>query len=296
MKKTIVTLIMALLITAAAGVAFVNLGRANPFTNSQYSGEKGAPPGAPSPIVSILSPENNREYNTDSITLNFNASVEEFSEGGYNSPLIRGMRIDESSYTADWLDNFTQIDLATYLDPEEASDRVSVSLNLSGIPDGKHVIRVHVFAQGSIVDPFHWYTFETGGSSKVSFTIDTVPPRVTVFPIGNMTFTESKPVEVHLNFTLNEPAAKISYVLDERGNVTVEGNTTLSGLSTGEHNVTIFAWDAAGNVGCSETVAFTVVEPFPTLSVVAVSIASISAVGTGLLLFYRKHRREAART
>ena len=291
MRKTAaIVALAALLITATAGVSLVNFGTANPFTNSQYSGQTGAPSGAPSPIVSIFSPENNREYNTDSITLTFNASVEEFSEGGYSSPLIRGMQIDESYYTADWLQNSTQIDLATYLDPEEGSDRVSVSLNLTGIPDGMHVIRVYVLAQGEIVDPFHWYTFETVGYSWVDFTIDTTPPSVSVFPIGNVSYAESEVPEVPLIFTLNESASKISYVLDGRDNVTVDGNTTLSGLSNGEHSVTVFAWDAAGNVGCSETVAFTVAEPeaFPALPVVAVSSASIAVVGAGLLVYFRK--------
>jgi hypothetical protein len=294
MRKTAatLTLISALIIAAAAGTYFVGLGKANPFTNSQYSGKTGAPSSAPSPVVSIFSPEINREYNTDSITLTFNASVEEFSEGGYNSPAIGGMRIDESYYTADWLPNSTQIDLATYLDPEEGSNRVSVSVNLTGIPDGKRVIRVYVLAEGVIIDPFHWYTFETVGYSRVNFTIDTIPPSVSVFPIGNETYAEP---EVPLNFTVNESTLKISYVLDGMDNVTVEGNTTLSGLSNGEHSVTVYAWDAAGNIGASETVTFTIVEPFPTLPVATVSTASITATGAGLLVYFRKRRREAAR-
>ena len=298
MRKTAVaiTLISLLLITAAAGSQLVNLGRANPFTNSVYSGETPAPSSAKSPVISIFSPENNREYNRDFITLTFNVSVEEFSEGGYNSPMTRGMRIDESFYTVDWLQNATtQIDLGTYLDLEEGSDELSVSLNLTGIPDGKHVIRVSATAYGTIVDPFHWYKFRTTGSSWVDFTIDTTPPSVSVVPIGNKTYGESEVPEVPLNFTVNESASKISYVLDGQKNMTVAGNTTLTGLSKGLHNVTVFAWDAAGNVGCSETVTFTVAEPetFPTVSLFAVSGASIAVVGAGLLLYFKKRKREA---
>ena len=292
MKTKVIIFISALSLLAVAGTQFATLGRANPFTNSQYSGKTVAPSSAPSPLVQIFSPEN-KKYNTDSITLNFNASVEAFSEGGLNSPLIRGMRIAKSDYTVDWLLNSTQIDLEAYFDPEEDSNRVSVSLNLTGVPEGNHVVRVWVFAVGSIVGPFHWYTFETVGYSWINFAVDTIPPRVSVFPIGNTTYSESEPVGVLLNFTLTEPASKISYVLDGQDNITIDGNTTLCGLSKGAHTVTVFAWDTAGNVGCSEAVIFTVLEPFPTLPLTAVSIATISMGGAGLLVYFKKRSRRA---
>ena len=61
-------------------------------------------------------------------------------------------------------------------------------------------------------------------------------------------------------------------------------------LPSGEHNVTVYAWDAAGNVGASETVTFTVAEPdiFPTVPVTAVFTASISALAAGFFLYHRK--------
>jgi len=96
MRKTVAALIMALLITAGAGILLVNSAMANPFTNSQYSGSTGAPAGAPSPTVSILYPEDNNAYNTDSITLNFNTSVEQISETSPHQVAVRGMRIIES--------------------------------------------------------------------------------------------------------------------------------------------------------------------------------------------------------
>lgn len=283
--------ISVLLFLAVGGTELVNLGRANPYTNSQYSGETGAPPSAKSPVVSIFSPENNKMYSTNSVTLAFNATVEEFSEGGYTSPLITGMRIDESHYTADWLQNSTQIELATYLDPEESYNSVSVSMNLTGIPDGNHVIRIYVSAKGTIVDPFHWYTFKRAGYSRVNFTIDTSSPRVSVFPIINKTYAESELREIPLTFTVNESTSKISYVLDGRDDVTIDGNTTLSGLSYGVHNVTVFAWDNTGNVGSSEIIWFSVAEAFPTVTVAAASVATIAFTGTGLLVYFKKRKR-----
>jgi hypothetical protein len=81
-------------------------------------------------------------------------------------------------------------------------------------------------------------------------------------------------VDVPLNFTVSESASKLSYVLDGQDDVPIEGNTTLTGLSAGVHNVTVYAWDAAGNVGASETITFTV-ETFPSAPVVA-SVVSVA--------------------
>ena len=288
MKKTKVALIMALLITAAVEILLVNSAMANPFTNSQYSGSTGAPSGAPSPTVSILYPEDHKAYNTDSITLNFNTSVEQISEISPNQVAVRGMQIIESYFTADWLPNQTKIEIAPYLNAEGAS----VSLNLTGVPDGKHSLRVYVLAKGSIIDPFHWYDFKTVGFSRVNFIVDTSPPSISVSQTRNETHVESETLEVPLNFTLNEPAMKISYVLDGMKKVTIDGNTTLSVLSNGKHSLTVYAWDAAGNVGASETATFTVAKPesFPTFPVVTVSTASTGFAAAGLLI-YRKRKR-----
>jgi hypothetical protein len=75
--------------------------------------------------------------------------------------------------------------------------------------------------------------------------------------------------------------------------VTINGNTTLTDLPNGDHNVTIYATDEFGNIGASETVYFSVEvpEPFPTLQVVAVSVAIVAVVAIGLLIYFKKRRR-----
>jgi hypothetical protein len=92
-----------------------------------------------------------------------------------------------------------------------------------------------------------------------------------------------------LNFSINEPVSQITYSLDGQENVTIAGNTTLADLSAGTHNVTVYAWDTAGNVGASETVTFTVT-PFPTAPAAAASVASIAAVTAGLLVYFKKRK------
>jgi N-acetylneuraminic acid mutarotase len=80
-------------------------------------------------------------------------------------------------------------------------------------------------------------------------------PRISVLSPENKVYNESS---VALTFRVNEPASWTGYSLDGQDNVTVTGNATLSGLSSGLHNVTVYANDTAGNMGVSETIKFTV--------------------------------------
>jgi hypothetical protein len=52
----------------------------------------------------------------------------------------------------------------------------------------------------------------------------------------------------------------------------------------------VYARDAFGNVGASETVSFTVDVPFPVTMVVA-PIASVAVVGVGLILYFKRRKR-----
>jgi hypothetical protein len=52
---------------------------------------------------------------------------------------------------------------------------------------------------------------------------------------------------------VNEPTSWIGYSLDNKPNVTITGNTTLTGLSNSSHNVIVYATDLAGNTGSNAT-------------------------------------------
>lgn len=148
-----------------------------------------------------------------------------------------------------------------------------LSFNLS---DGSHTI---------IASAFHL------GSACVTFTIDTTPPKVSVSSPENKTYNM---FDVPLIFTVNELASQITYSLDGQDNVTVAGNTTLTGLSAGEYNVTVYAKDLVGNVGTSETIHFNIAEepePFPTLFVATVTVSALVLVSAGLLIYFKKRKR-----
>jgi hypothetical protein len=147
----------------------------------------------------------------------------------------------------------------------------SVSFNLS---DGSHTIIANAYASGA---------------ACVTFTIDTTPPNVSIASPENITYYT---FDVPLNFTVNEAVSQITYSLDGEDNVTVAGNTTLTGLSPGEYNVTVYAQDAVGNVGASETIYFNTAKkpepkPFPT-TLVIVTIAAVAVISVGLLVYFKK--------
>ena len=120
---------------------------------------------------------------------------------------------------------------------------------------------------------------------KIAPEPDVTPPKISVLsPENNATFASDVP----LTFTVNEPVSWIGYSLDGQDNVTVTGNTTLTGLDTGWHNLTVFAEDAFGNIGASETIYFNVTEPFPTPLIVAA--IAISAVIVAVAVIYYRRR------
>ena len=74
--------------------------------------------------------------------------------------------------------------------------------------------------------------------------------------------------------------------------MTINGNTTLTDLPNGYHNITVYATDEAGNTGASETVYFSVEvpEPFPISTIAAVSVAIVAVTGAGLLIYFRRRK------
>jgi hypothetical protein len=104
-----------------------------------------------------------------------------------------------------------------------------------------------------------------------------------------MTFNSTS---VDLSFFVDEPTPRIAYSLDEQANVTVAGNTTLTDLPVGGHNVTVYAWDVYGNVGASEPVHFAIAisDSFPTVPVVVGSTTLVAVVCAGFLIYFKKRR------
>jgi hypothetical protein len=114
----------------------------------------------------------------------------------------------------------------------------------------------------------------------------TIPPSVSIVSVENSTVTSFS-----LIFTVDKPYVWLAYSLDGKENVTIDGNTTITGLTDGLHNITVFAIDEFGNMGASDVITFNIQEPFPIALVAAASVATIAVVGAGLLVYFKKRKR-----
>lgn len=140
---------------------------------------------------------------------------------------------------------------------------------------------------------------------SVDFTIassasDLSSPNITNLSIENQTYNTTN---IPINFTVDENILQASYSLDGQANVTTAGNSTLTGLTLGAHNITVYVWDDSGKVGASQTVNFKVanissaqVEPsesFPLATIIAVFVSFMVGVVLTFLFFFRKNTNES---
>ena len=116
-----------------------------------------------------------------------------------------------------------------------------------------------------------------------------ISPQNTNYTTNNITqFT------LPLTFTFNATASWIGYSLDNQTRITINGNDTLSQLSIGSHNITLFASGIFGNNGISNTTNFTIAKQVvpnsgfqPILLALPIVIFAVVLV-VGVLLYKRR--------
>jgi hypothetical protein len=265
---------LALLFSALAAGNFVELGAANPFYEERWTDP---------PVISIHSPVNGT--NVNSALLNFTVTKPDWWVG---TPGINGhaQTFDGVSYEIDgkYHGSVGSVD-------RNLTSPLNYFVYLTNLADGAHNLTVHAYATGPVWETHGlWdYNVSVNSSSVVYFALDTTIPSVSILSLENKAYHTAN---LNLTFTTDEPISLMSYSLDG-ANVTVTGNSTLTGLPNGEHNITVYATDLAGNVGASETITFTIAkpEPFPTALVATASGASATIIGIGLLVYFKKRKR-----
>jgi nitrous oxidase accessory protein NosD len=114
-------------------------------------------------------------------------------------------------------------------------------------------------------------------------------PEVNVYILENATYGN-----LPVTFTVNKPTSWTGYSLDGLDNITIAGNTTLTGISSGFHNITVYALDMVGVSGASETVYFSIAKEQEASQITPVAVATVVAavaVGVGLLVYFKKRKR-----
>ena len=81
------------------------------------------------------------------------------------------------------------------------------------------------------------------------------PPSIRILSPKEMVYAMKS---VPLVFTVDKATSWIGYSLDGQANITISGNTTLTGLEEGEHWIIVYAKDTAGRMGASCKVYFSV--------------------------------------
>jgi hypothetical protein len=128
--------------------------------------------------------------------------------------------------------------------------------NFDGIGDTPYVISENFTDYYPLKNPY-------GSSTDFTHQITVLYPENSTYITGN----------IPLEFTSNKTLTWTAYRLDNKNYVEINQNTaniTVTGLSGGAHNLTVFAKDSAGNVFASKTVYFTVENEFPVFNVVCI--------------------------
>lgn len=167
---------------------------------------------------------------------------------------------------------------------------VNWSTILEGLSEGPHSLKVAASCKSyymtSTSGGNQYYRIYGASSEVINFTV-VYPPAVSILSLENKTYNTNS---IELDFEVNESVSKIEYCLDGQEKIVSDGNVTLTGLSDGWHNVTVYATDLDGYVGISETAYFKI-EPFPTALVVASSVTvAVVCVGLGLLVYGIKRK------
>jgi len=108
------------------------------------------------------------------------------------------------------------------------------------------------------------------------------PPSISIVWPQNMSYSVN---DVPLIFTLSGLTSWIGYSLDEQGNVTINGNTTMVGLSEGSHTITVYANDTVGFMGYSERVFFTVDTLSPNIVILSPENETYATASVSLVFF-----------
>ncbi len=137
------------------------------------------------------------------------------------------------------------------------------------------------------------YVF-TGEESNWSNTQTlSIPTNFELLSPTNTTYARS---DVSLTFKLSLPFQESQYSLDGNNNVTLNGNTTLTGLPNGLHSITLYANNLIDNTWKSNTVTFKIEkrEPFTLVSVASFSTIIAVAIAAAALIYLKKRKSPSA--
>ena len=185
----------------------------------------------PDPLIVEIKSPYNKTYNTNLIQLNLTAQIP--------GPYTCEYSVDKGP--------FINVPLTKRNPVFGGTIDTSILLNLS---DGIHTIVAR--AEYAV--------------ACVSFTIDTVPPYLSIMMPENLTHNKSTILLEYL--VAGYP--KVSYSLDGKDNVSITENSTLRGIIDGVHQLILYGKTSDGSVVASEPVFFGINSGKPKITILSI--------------------------
>jgi len=241
--------------------------------------------------INIISPSN-RTYTPQSLTLNL--TVKSFLDSSKANITIVYCIDGKTNTTLVTQSTPVPIEVETTFANGTKTKGISIQsyylitgwATLPEMSKGSHSITVY----GKYEFPSSYHNIGLDNRT-VYFTVnDGNPPIISNLSLENKTYNQNT---LPLNFTTDKPVSWIGYSLDEKANSTIVGNTTLTALSNGAHNLTIYANDTLGNMAASRTIYFSVEVPTqePSSATLVGASASVAVMGIGLIVWFKKRNR-----
>jgi hypothetical protein len=214
------------------------------------------------------------------------ASCEWLGNAGFENPIC-AKRLKPEEYFYERVAGDPMARFTHYPETPSVDETVKFDASIS-TPDGGYVWK-HCwdFGDGTLINvtnghpippPPVFHAFESEENFTVTLTVfdtearsnstskvievkglpDTNPPDITIISPENKTY---KTDTIDLQYTVSEPTSWVGCTIDDGkhvSNVTITGNTTLTYLTPGSHNVQLYANDTSGNMGKSSKMYFTI--------------------------------------
>ena len=304
-KTAALTLALALLFSVVTVAICANLAKANPAPLFSFP----TAPVTTSPTITITSPLQDQTYNSTNEWLNISIvkpeswfAINVFHHEDHTPGSQTFVNITSVYYVLDTGErqNITVHDVDDLFDVAPV-----LTLNLSTmlplttpLTTVDHSIKVGLEADSYYVARYVYNLYEALSSIKLTAETDAVnftvtkpgPPTISGLSISNKTYDSRS---IPLNFYVDKKISWLAYDLDNQGNATILGNTTLTELSNGPHSIVVYANDTMGNMGLSDTIYFTIEVPFPFDIVITAFVTSALVIAVGLLVYYKRRNAKA---
>jgi hypothetical protein len=239
------------LLSLVVGAELTSLGEADPFIMILDDTP---------PAISVASPLSNQEFSSNDVLLSFTLT----KPVSWNNKTGTGFTTGKLHSVSYYVDGISYEEIIV---DSDLTDPFSYSKVLTNLPSGEHSLLIveegeaywkEWHLEGKITTPLT-------GSTEVIFIVDTGEPFISNLSVQNKTY---KNPDIPLNFSVSIPVSWMGYSLNDQDNITITGNTTLTGLPDGAHNIVVYAMNNSGYSFSSRKVSFTVDMP-PIISILS---------------------------